>query len=143
MFCDEFFVLSLGSVVVDTLVELTSLTVVLVVVVILNVVVPFLSVEVVVKDVVVDHFFDTNFCWKRSMQTMLILMLSCLLFCLMLSIMLSLTSSKSILLMSGLAVEDVIVEVLSIFVAKLLVERLYVGDVHFAMFDGCGAQSLC
>ena len=41
---------------------MTSLNVLLVVNVLLDVVVPFFSVEVVVKDVVVEQFLSANFC---------------------------------------------------------------------------------
>ena len=41
---------------------ITSLNVLFVVDVLLDVVVPFFSAEVVVKDVVVEHFLSANFC---------------------------------------------------------------------------------
>ena len=56
---DKFVVLNLfgNVVVVDALVEFTSFTVVPVVVAFLKINVPLFSVEVVVKDIVVDHLF--------------------------------------------------------------------------------------
>ena len=54
---------SLSSISLLSMLLMTSLNVLLVVDVLLDVVVPFFSVEVIVKDVVVEQFLSANFCW--------------------------------------------------------------------------------
>ena len=134
---DEFAVLNLlGNVVVDALVELASLTVVPVVVVfLLNVVVPFFSVEVVVKDVAVNHFSKRTLLEEFDADDVEfdgLLPIACL----MLSTMLSLTSSESILLMLGFAVEDVVFEVFvfPILLSSFLLSSSMLETYLFLMF---------
>ena len=66
---------------------------------------------------------------NNSLLSMLFSMSIFLLFCFMLNTLLQLSSSKSILLMSGLVVVDVFADVLSIFFAQLVVLILVVAVV--------------
>ena len=103
----ELVLLNLVVLVVDDL----FLNVPLVVDVLLDIAAPFFSAEVV-KDVVVEQFLSANFCWTARRWQRCSRCCSAYCFCLMLCTLSSLSSSKAILLMSGLVVELIVVHLL-------------------------------
>ena len=112
-----FFSMAVSMLLSDVFVELISLNVFLVVgVFFLNVVVPFILVEVVVK-----MLLSNNFCQRTFVEQLVVgnvvfdVFLPVVLLDLMLSTMLVLNSANFIILMSGFVVEIVVAEMLSIF----------------------------